>query len=204
MLGQSISMLLPEVIGYKLVGKLGPLVTSTDLVLTITKHLRQLGVVGKFVEFYGPGVVELSIADRATISNMCPEYGATVGYFPIDENALNYLKQTSKITRQLKQLKQIQIIVKIKLILNKNSIILDRSEKKIDIIRKYLMATRQMRDYAKDEQNPRFTHSVTLDLATVVTSMSGPKRPHDRVSVSDMMADFQNCLVNPVSILKVV
>lgn len=97
MLGQSISMLLPEVIGYKLIGKLGPLVTSTDLVLTITKHLRQLGVVGKFVEFYGPGVAELSIADRATISNMCPEYGATVGYFPIDENTLNYMKQTSKI-----------------------------------------------------------------------------------------------------------
>lgn len=96
MLGQSISMLLPEVIGYKLVGKLGPLVTSTDLVLTITKHLRQLGVVGKFVEFYGPGVAELSIADRATISNMCPEYGATVGYFPIDENTLNYMTQTSK------------------------------------------------------------------------------------------------------------
>ena len=97
MLGQSISMLLPEVIGYKLIGKLGPLVTSTDLVLTITKHLRQLGVVGKFVEFYGPGVAELSIADRATISNMCPEYGATVGYFPIDENTLNYMKQTSKL-----------------------------------------------------------------------------------------------------------
>lgn len=96
MLGQSISMLLPEVIGYKLEGKLGPLATSTDLVLTITKHLRQLGVVGKFVEFYGPGVAELSIADRATISNMCPEYGATVGYFPIDENTLSYMHQTSE------------------------------------------------------------------------------------------------------------
>lgn len=95
MLGQAISMLLPEVIGYKLVGKLNPLATSTDLVLTITKHLRQLGVVGKFVEFYGPGVAELSIADRATISNMCPEYGATVGYFPIDVNSLSYLRQTS-------------------------------------------------------------------------------------------------------------
>jgi aconitate hydratase len=79
MLGQAIAMLLPEVIGYKLVGRLSPLVTSTDLVLTITKHLRSLGVVGKFVEFFGPGVAELSIADRATISNMCPEYGATVG-----------------------------------------------------------------------------------------------------------------------------
>lgn len=96
MLGQSIAMLLPDVIGYKLVGELNALATSTDLVLTITKHLRQLGVVGKFVEFFGPGVAELSIADRATISNMCPEYGATVGYFPVDENSLGYLRQTSK------------------------------------------------------------------------------------------------------------
>lgn len=96
MLGQSITMLLPEVIGYKLVGRLSSLATSTDLVLTITKHLRQLGVVGKFVEFFGSGVAELSIADRATISNMCPEYGATVGYFPIDNNTLNYLRQTSE------------------------------------------------------------------------------------------------------------
>lgn len=99
MLGQSITMLLPEVIGYKLIGQLPSLATSTDLVLTITKHLRQLGVVGKFVEFFGPGVAELSIADRATISNMCPEYGATVGYFPIDENSLKYLRQTSKHSR---------------------------------------------------------------------------------------------------------
>ena len=92
MLRQSISMLLPEVVDYKLVGKLGLLATSTDLVLTITKHLRSLGVVGKFVEFYGPGVAELSIADRATISNICPEYGATCGFFPIDENTLSYMR----------------------------------------------------------------------------------------------------------------
>uniref|UniRef100_A0A1A9UJQ0 Cytoplasmic aconitate hydratase n=1 Tax=Glossina austeni TaxID=7395 RepID=A0A1A9UJQ0_GLOAU len=168
MLGQAISMLLPEVIGYKLVGKLGPLATSTDLVLTVTKHLRQLGVVGKFVEFYGPGVSELSIADRATISNMCPEYGATVGYFPIDENTLTYMKQTN------------------------------RSEKKIDIIRQYLLATRQMRNYANESQDPRFTETITLDLSTVVTSVSGPKRPHDRVSVKDMKTDFAVCLTNPV------
>lgn len=100
MLGQSIAMLLPDVIGYKLIGKLNALATSTDLVLTITKHLRQLGVVGKFVEFFGPGVAELSIADRATISNMCPEYGATVGYFPVDENSLSYLRQTSKFEKK--------------------------------------------------------------------------------------------------------
>ncbi|XP_017082760.1 cytoplasmic aconitate hydratase [Drosophila eugracilis] len=168
MLGQSISMLLPEVIGYKLEGKLGPLATSTDLVLTITKHLRQLGVVGKFVEFYGPGVAELSIADRATISNMCPEYGATVGYFPIDENTLSYMRQTN------------------------------RSEKKIDIIRQYLKATRQLRDYAVADQDPHYTESITLDLSTVVTSVSGPKRPHDRVSVSSMCEDFKSCLISPV------
>lgn len=98
MLGQAISMLLPEVVGYKLVGELNQYVTSTDLVLTITKNLRQLGVVGKFVEFYGPGVAALSIADRATIANMCPEYGATVGYFPVDVNSIAYLRQTSKFT----------------------------------------------------------------------------------------------------------
>lgn len=99
MLGQSISMLLPEVVGYRLVGKLSLLATSTDLVLTITKNLRQVGVVGKFVEFFGPGVAELSIADRATISNMCPEYGATIGYFPVDGNSLSYLRQTSEWRR---------------------------------------------------------------------------------------------------------
>ncbi|EDV93082.1 cytoplasmic aconitate hydratase [Drosophila grimshawi] len=168
MLGQSISMLLPEVIGYKLEGKLSPLATSTDLVLTITKHLRQLGVVGKFVEFYGPGVAELSIADRATISNMCPEYGATVGYFPIDENTLGYMMKTN------------------------------RSEKKVDIIREYLQATQQLRNYADAAQDPKFTQSISLDLATVVTSVSGPKRPHDRVSVSNMPEDFKSCLSSPV------
>ncbi|XP_034484357.1 cytoplasmic aconitate hydratase [Drosophila innubila] len=168
MLGQSISMLLPEVIGYKLVGKLSSLATSTDLVLTITKHLRQLGVVGKFVEFYGPGVAELSIADRATISNMCPEYGATVGYFPIDENTLGYMKKTN------------------------------RSEEKIDIIREYLKATQQLRNYSEEAQDPKFTQSITLDLSTVVTSVSGPKRPHDRVSVSNMPEDFKSCLSSPV------
>ncbi|EDW98050.2 cytoplasmic aconitate hydratase isoform X1 [Drosophila yakuba] len=168
MLGQSVSMLLPEVIGYRLEGKLGPLVTSTDLVLTITKHLRQLGVIGKFVEFYGPGVAELSIADRATISNMCPEYGATVGFFPIDESTLSYMRQSN------------------------------RSEKKIDITRQYLKATRQFRDYSREDQDPQFTESVTLDLSTVVSSVSGPKRPHDRVSASSMCEDFKSCLVSPV------
>ncbi|XP_058126532.1 cytoplasmic aconitate hydratase-like [Anopheles ziemanni] len=168
MLGQAISMLLPEVIGYRLVGKLSSLVTSTDLVLTITKHLRQIGVVGKFVEFFGPGVSELSIADRATISNMCPEYGATVGYFPVDQNALDYLRQTN------------------------------RAEDKVCVIEAYLKATEQLRNFSDAEQDPVFTQIVELDLATVVTSVSGPKRPHDRVSVSEMQQDFRQCLTNKV------
>lgn len=88
MLGQPISMVIPEVIGYKLTGKMSQFATSTDLVLTITKNLRDLGVVGKFVEFFGPGVANLSIADRATVANMCPEYGATVGFFPVDERTI--------------------------------------------------------------------------------------------------------------------
>ncbi|XP_019538773.2 cytoplasmic aconitate hydratase [Aedes albopictus] len=168
MLGQAISMLLPEVIGYKLVGKLNPLVTSTDLVLTITKHLRQIGVVGKFVEFFGPGVSELSIADRATISNMCPEYGATVGYFPIDQNALDYLRQTN------------------------------RADDKVQVIEAYLKATTQLRNFSDASQDPVFTQIVELDLNSVVTSVSGPKRPHDRVSVSEMQKDFRECLTNKV------
>jgi aconitate hydratase len=96
MLGQPISMVLPKVIGYKITGKLNPFITSTDVVLTITKHLRQIGVVGKFVEFFGAGVNALSIADRATISNMCPEYGATCAYFAMDDRAIEYLKQTNR------------------------------------------------------------------------------------------------------------
>ncbi|XP_014391809.1 PREDICTED: cytoplasmic aconitate hydratase [Myotis brandtii] len=96
MLGQPISMVLPQVIGYRLMGNPHPLVTSTDIVLTITKHLRQVGVVGKFVEFFGPGVAQLSIADRATIANMCPEYGATAAFFPVDEVSIKYLVQTGE------------------------------------------------------------------------------------------------------------
>ncbi|CAH0698346.1 unnamed protein product [Spodoptera exigua] len=168
MLGQAISMLLPKVVGYKLVGELNPLATSTDLVLTITKHLRSLGVVGKFVEFYGPGVSALSIADRATVANMCPEFGATVAHFPVDERSLQYLCQTN------------------------------RSKEKIAIIEAYLRATKQFRDYNNPAQDPIFSEVVELDLSTVVTSVSGPKRPQDRVSVSVMKKDFQDCLTNKV------
>ncbi|XP_031786684.1 cytoplasmic aconitate hydratase [Nasonia vitripennis] len=168
MLGQAISMLIPKVVGYKLEGELNQYVTSTDLVLTITKNLRQLGVVGKFVEFFGPGVSQLSIADRATISNMCPEYGATVGFFPVDQQSLHYLRQTS------------------------------RSEEHIERIEKYLKSVRMIRNYDDASQDPIFSEVVSLDLATVVSSVSGPKRPHDRVSVVDMKKDFNACLTNKV------
>ncbi|XP_048236748.1 cytoplasmic aconitate hydratase-like isoform X3 [Haliotis rufescens] len=168
MLGQSISMVLPQVVGYKLTGSLNPLVTSTDVVLTITKHLRQIGVVGKFVEFFGPGVTDLSIADRATISNMCPEYGATVGYFPVDEMSIVYLRQTG------------------------------RAEEKLNFIEKYMKVNKMFRDFSDASQDPVFSQIVELDLASVVPCCSGPKRPHDRVSVSDMKSDFFSCLSTKV------
>ncbi|CAM9888230.1 unnamed protein product [Lampetra planeri] len=164
MLGQPISMVLPEVVGYKLVGKVNPISTSTDVVLTITKHLRQIGVVGKFVEFFGPGVLQLSIADRATIANMCPEYGATVGFFPVDAVSIKYLQQTG------------------------------RDQEKITIIEKYLKAVKMFRDFGDSSEDPDFTQVVELDLASVVPSVSGPKRPHDRVAIDDMKVDFQSCL----------
>ncbi len=101
MLGQAVSMLVPQVVGYKLTGKLREGATATDLVLTVTQALRKLGVVGKFVEFYGPGIAELPLADRATISNMAPEYGATCGIFPVDAETLRYLRLTGRSDDQI-------------------------------------------------------------------------------------------------------
>ncbi|XP_055284083.1 cytoplasmic aconitate hydratase [Moschus berezovskii] len=164
MLGQPISMVLPQVIGYRLVGNPQPLVTSTDIVLTITKHLRQVGVVGKFVEFFGPGVAQLSIADRATIANMCPEYGATAAFFPVDEVSIKYLVQTG------------------------------RDKEKVTHIKQYLQAVGMFRDFSDSSQDPDFAQVVELDLKTVVPCCSGPKRPQDKVAVSDMKKDFESCL----------
>ncbi|XP_028262605.1 cytoplasmic aconitate hydratase [Parambassis ranga] len=164
MLGQPISMVLPEVIGYKLHGTPDKLITSTDIVLTVTKHLRQVGVVGKFVEFFGPGVAQLSIADRATVANMCPEYGATAAFFPVDDISIQYLEQTG------------------------------RESEKLAYITKYLKAVAMFRDYNNVSQDPDFTQVVHLDLSTVVPCCSGPKRPQDRIPVSDMKEDFKSCL----------
>uniref|UniRef100_A0A672NPP7 aconitate hydratase n=1 Tax=Sinocyclocheilus grahami TaxID=75366 RepID=A0A672NPP7_SINGR len=164
MLGQPISMVLPEVIGYKLQGTPNKYITSTDIVLTVTKHLRQVGVVGKFVEFFGPGVAQLSIADRATIANMCPEYGATAAFFPVDQISIHYLKQTG------------------------------RDAEKLNYIEKYLKAVGMFRDYSNTAEDPQFTQVVELDLSTVVPCCSGPKRPQDKVDVSEMKQDFKTCL----------
>ncbi|MGB8809310.1 MAG: aconitate hydratase AcnA [Acinetobacter calcoaceticus] len=157
MLGQPISMLIPEVIGFKLTGKLPEGITATDLVLTITQMLRQKGVVGKFVEFYGDGLADLPLADRATIANMAPEYGATCGFFPIDEVTIGYLKLTG------------------------------RNEDRIELVEAYSKAQGLWRN-AGDE--PVFTDTLSLDMTTVQASLAGPKRPQDRVLLSEVPKAF--------------
>jgi aconitate hydratase len=164
MLGQSLSMVLPKVVGYKLTGKLSEGCTATDLVLTVTKNLRKHGVVGKFVEFYGEGVSNLSLADRATIANMAPEYGATVGYFPIDEETLSYLTCTG------------------------------RKPAHIARIRDYAKAVDMFRT---GSENIQYTENLELNLSTVEPSVSGPKRPHDHVTIKAMKADFNACMGAP-------
>jgi len=168
MLSQPISMVLPEVIGVKLVGHLSPQATATDLVLAVTATLRKKGVVEKFVEFFGPGVASLSIADRATISNMAPEYGATIGFFPVDKNSLDYLRLTG------------------------------RAEDKIAYIEAYLKAQGLFRDYLNSATDPVFTDVLEIDLSTIKPSLAGPKRPHDFVELTNMKKDFLACLENKV------
>ena len=162
MLGQPISMLVPEVIGFKLTGKLPEGATATDLVLTVTQMLRAKGVVGKFVEFYGPGLADLPLADRATIANMAPEYGATCGFFPIDAETLTYLRFTG------------------------------RDEDRVKLVEAYAKAQGMWRD--NDSPDPEFTDTLALDLSTVVPSLAGPKRPQDRVLLSEASQNFQSAL----------
>ncbi len=153
MLGQPIPMLLPEVIGFELTGKLGQTTTATDLVLTIVQMLREKNVVGKFVEFFGSGLDNLSIADRCTISNMAPEYGATCGFFPVDALTIDYLKMTGKDENHLK------------------------------IVEDYSKECGFFRD---DTQDIKYTDSLSLDMGDVEACLSGPKRPQDRVLLSDV------------------
>jgi len=162
MLGQPVSMLIPEVIGFKLTGKVPEGATATDLVLTVTQMLRAKGVVGKFVEFYGPGLDELPLADRATIANMAPEYGATCGFFPIDAETLKYLRFTG------------------------------RDEDRVKLVEAYAKAQGMWRE--RGAADPAFTDSLELDLASVVPSLAGPKRPQDRVLLTEARGNFESAL----------
>ncbi len=158
MLGQPVSMLVPQVVGYRLTGKLKEGTTATDLVLTITEALRKLGVVGKFVEFYGPGIAELPLADRATIANMAPEYGATCGIFPVDAETLRYLRLTG------------------------------RTEEHIALVEAY--CREQGLFHTADAPEAEYSATISLDLATVMPSVAGPKRPQDRVLLPEVGASF--------------
>ena len=157
LLGQPVSMLIPRVVGFKLNGSLPTGTTATDLVLTITEMLRKHGVVGKFVEFYGPGVSALPMANRATIGNMSPEYGSTVAIFPIDEETLRYLELTGRSAEQLK------------------------------LIEEY---SKQQGLWHDPSSTPRYSEHLELDLGRVVPSIAGPKRPQDRVALSDAKNSF--------------
>ncbi|KAG8046690.1 hypothetical protein GUJ93_ZPchr0008g12296 [Zizania palustris] len=168
MLGQPMSMVLPGVVGFKLTGKLQSGVTATDLVLTVTQMLRKHGVVGKFVEFYGEGMGKLSLADRATIANMSPEYGATMGFFPVDHVTLDYLKLTG------------------------------RSDETVSMIEAYLRANNMFVDYSEPQTERVYSSYIELDLNEVEPCISGPKRPHDRVPLKEMKSDWHACLDNKV------
>jgi aconitate hydratase len=158
MLGQPISMLLPEVVGFRFKGNLPEGSTATDLVLTVTEILRKKRVVGKFVEYFGPGLAELSVADRATIANMAPEYGATAGYFPVDSETLRYLRLTN------------------------------RPPELVELVEAYAKESGLFHTAAAPE--PVFSEVIELDLATVVTSLAGPKRPQDRIRLPDVKSNF--------------
>ena len=162
MLGQPLSMLLPEVIGFKLTGKLKEGVTATDLVLTVTQMLRKKGVVGKFVEFFGPGIEDLSLADRATIGNMAPEYGATCGYFPVDAETIDFLATSNRKTAR------------------------------VALVEKYAKSQGLFR--TSKSPDPVFTDTLELDLASVVPSMAGPKRPEGRLPLEQIGAGFEKAM----------
>ncbi|KRB40706.1 MAG: aconitate hydratase AcnA [Pseudomonadota bacterium] len=162
MLGQPIPMLIPEVIGFRLSGAMPDGATATDLVLTVTQMLRKKGVVGKFVEFYGPGLAGLTLEDQATIANMAPEYGATCGFFPVTKATIDYLRATG------------------------------REAHRADLVEAY--AKEQGMWVEAGDPDPIFTDSLELDLGSVLPSLAGPKRPQDRVLLSDAAAEFKSAL----------
>ena len=162
MLGQPVSMLIPEVVGFKLTGEMKEGTTATDLVLLVVQMLREKGVVGKFVEFYGPALDNLALPDRATLANMAPEYGATCGIFPIDKETIRFLKFTS------------------------------RDVVRVALVEEYAKAQGMWRDASTPD--PEFTDTLELDISTVEPSISGPKRPQDRIALSDSRSAFQETL----------
>jgi aconitate hydratase len=166
MLGQPLYMVTPQVVGMKLRGRLREGTTATDLVLTVTQMLRKKGVVEKFVEFFGPGLSEMSLADRATIANMAPEYGATCGFFPVDDETLRYLKTTG------------------------------RTAAEVELVERYCKEQGLFR--TASTADPVFSDTLELDLGSVEPSLAGPKRPHDRVSLSQMKESFRKALTAPV------
>ena len=161
MLGQPVSMLIPRVVGFKLTGELPDGATATDLVLTITEMLREHGVVGKFVEFYGAGVSAVPLANRATIGNMSPEFGSTAAMFPIDEETITYLELTGRSTEQ------------------------------VALVEAYAKEQGLWHDASRE---PAFSEYLELDLATVVPSIAGPKRPQDRVAITEAKQAFREAL----------
>src|SRR5437764_36566 len=163
MLGQPMSMLIPQVLGFKLTGELHEGATATDLVLTVTEMLRQRGVVGKFVEFYGAGLANLPLADRATIGNMSPEFGSTCAIFPIDAETLRYLEFSGRPTEQ------------------------------IELVEAYAREQGLWHDEDSEEE-PTFSDRLELDLSTVVPSVAGPKRPQDRVALTESKHGFREAL----------
>ena len=166
MLGQPIPVLTPVVIGVRLSGGLKEGVTATDLALTVTQLLRKKGVVEQFVEFFGPGLDHLTLADRATVANMAPEYGATMGLFPIDAETLRYLRETG------------------------------RTEQEVELVERYCRAQGMFR--TPESPEPIFSEVLSLDLASVEPSISGPKRPHDRMHVKDVKNIFRRSLTAPI------
>lgn len=167
MLGQPLYMLMPEVVGFEISGSLPQGATATDLVLRVTEILRKEGVVGKFVEFYGPGIAKMTLADRATIANMAPEYGATMGFFPVDAETLRYMSRTG------------------------------RSADQVALVEAYMKA----QGLFLDENSPacEYTKVIRFDMGTVVPALAGPKRPQDRVALTEMKRSFNAALVAPVA-----
>ena len=166
MLGQPVSMLIPRVVGFKLTGEIQPGVTATDVVLTVTEMLRKHGVVGKFVEFYGEGVAEMPLANRATLGNMSPEFGSTAAIFPIDQETIDYLRVTG------------------------------RKEEQLALVEAYAKEQGMWHDPAHE---PEFSEYLELNLPDVVPSIAGPKRPQDRIALSDAKSTFRKQIPNYVA-----